>query len=182
MPAVANVAIGKPRVGGAIFRAPAGTALPTDASTALASAFVEQGYVSDEGVSRAITKSFASKKAWGGDEVASTKTEETVRVTFALIEANNPSSLRAKYGEGAVTVTDGLTAIAYAGAETDAGVWVIDMEYNGVLRRLVFGNAKDVTEDFTQTYADEELIELPFELAVTKDATGLFFHEYIEAS
>ena len=38
----ANVTTGKPKVGGAVFRAPVGTTLPTDASTALNSAFKEQ--------------------------------------------------------------------------------------------------------------------------------------------
>ena len=34
-----NVTVGKPKVGGAVFRAPLGTELPTDATTALNEAF-----------------------------------------------------------------------------------------------------------------------------------------------
>ena len=35
MPNVENVTTGKPKVGGAVYRAPVGTTLPTDATTAL---------------------------------------------------------------------------------------------------------------------------------------------------
>ena len=47
---VTKVTAGKPKVGGALFRAPAGTALPTDAVTALAEAYKCLGYVSEDGV------------------------------------------------------------------------------------------------------------------------------------
>lgn len=182
MPDVQNVALGKPKIGGAIFRAPLGTTLPTNASTALPAAFIEQGYVSDEGVARAISRSYSALKAWGGDEVANSKTEETIRLTFALIEASNVETLTSKYGAAAVTEADDLITIDYKGEETEPSVWVVDMEYNGKLRRLVFGNAKDTTEDFTQTFADEDLIEVPFELSVMKDGNGSFFKDFIEAA
>ena len=48
MPNASNVSAGKPKVAGAVYRAPKGTTLPTDATTALASAFVDMGYVSEE--------------------------------------------------------------------------------------------------------------------------------------
>lgn len=37
-----QISQGKPKVGGAIFRAPLGTTLPTDATTALNAAFQQQ--------------------------------------------------------------------------------------------------------------------------------------------
>ena len=52
----ANVSVGKPAVSGAIFRAPTGTTLPTDATTALASAYKAMGYVSDDGVTQSMTR------------------------------------------------------------------------------------------------------------------------------
>ena len=47
MPTVTNVSAATPGVSGAIYRAPTGTALPSDAVTALGGSYVELGYISD---------------------------------------------------------------------------------------------------------------------------------------
>ena len=61
-----NVSTGKPNVAGGIFRAPKGTALPTDATTALGAAFVNLGYISDAGVENDNEMTVNEIKAWGG--------------------------------------------------------------------------------------------------------------------
>ena len=47
---VGYVSAGKPAIGGAVFRAAAGTTLPTDATTALSADFKALGYCSEDGV------------------------------------------------------------------------------------------------------------------------------------
>ena len=69
MPTVANVTTGKPKVAGAVFVAPTGTTLPTDATTALGTAFKELGYVSEDGVTNNNSPESENVKAWGGDTV-----------------------------------------------------------------------------------------------------------------
>ena len=94
MATATNVSVGKPKVAGAIYVAPAGTALPTDASTTLAETFVSLGYISDAGVVNGENNETTSVKAWGGDTVLSALTgrEDTWKMTF--IEALNLDLLK----------------------------------------------------------------------------------------
>lgn len=182
-----NVIAGKPKVGGAIFRAPLGTALPTDAATALPGAFVELGYVSSDGFARSINKGYEAITAWGGDEVLKSRTEHSVGFSFTLIEDLNGDVHEAKWGTAAVTQTaatashGNLVTVSYEGVDTEPAVWVLDMEDQGKLHRVVFPYATDTTESFEQTFSDSEAVGLPFEVTAYRDAsTGMFFVDYID--
>lgn len=76
MPKEKYVTTGKPKVAGAIYRAPAGTTLPTSAEEALNSAFVELGFVSENGVSNSNTPDTDNIKAWGGAVVLVVQNEK----------------------------------------------------------------------------------------------------------
>ena len=61
--------VGKPKTGGAVVRAPLGTALPTSATAALDEAFVSMGYISEDGVTNENTRESEEIKDWGGNTV-----------------------------------------------------------------------------------------------------------------
>ena len=182
-----KVIAGKPKVGGAVFRAPLGTAIPTDARTPLPAEFKQLGYVSSDGWGRQITKAYNTVNAWGGDEVNKSRTEHGVGFTTTLIEDLNADAQTAKWGTAAVTQTaanathGNLITVTYEGEDTEPAVWVFDMSDEGKLHRTVFPHAQDTTESFEQTFSDAEAIGLPFEMTAYKDATvGAFFVDYMD--
>ena len=134
-----KVISGKPKVSGAIFRAPLGTPLPTDATSSLDSSFVELGYAHADGWARQIAKAYETLTAWGGDEVNKSRTEHGVTFSTTLIEDLNPDVHEAKWGEAAVTHTPAdathgnRITVTYKGAEPEPAVWVFDMNDQGKL-------------------------------------------------
>lgn len=159
---VENVSVGKPKVAGAWYRAPLGTTLPTDATTALGDAFKAMGYVSEDGVTNTAERETAEIKAWGGDTVLEPQTGKTDTFAVAFIESLNENVLAAAYGDENVTGTlaEGMTVRANA-QELPAAAWVCDMIMSGnVLRRIVIPNGK-VTNVGDVVYKDDEAVAYP---------------------
>lgn len=181
MPSSSNVSAGKPKVTGAIFIAPVGTTLPTDSTTALATAFVELGYASDAGVVNSESRETETIKAWGGDTVLKPFTGKEDTFQFTLIEALNVNALKLVYGDSNVTgdLTNGIS-IKSAAEDLDYHSFVIEMVLNGAIKRIVIPSAK-VTEVGDITYADGEAIGYDTTLSAVPDAAGGTHYEYIKA-
>ncbi len=181
MPSSTNVSAGKPKVAGAIFMAPIGTTLPTDSTTALATAFVELGYASDAGVVNSESRETETIKAWGGDTVLKPFTGKEDTFQFTLIEALNVNALKLVYGDSNVSgsLSTGIT-IKSAAEDLDYHSFVIEMVLNGAVKRIVIPSAK-VTEVGDITYADGEAIGYDTTLSAVPDAAGGTHYEYIKA-
>ena len=177
-----NVSAGKPKSTGGIWRAPAGTTLPTDATTALGNDFVCLGYVSEDGVTNTIERTTEKKKAWGGNPVMSTQTEFSDQFKFTLIEALNEEVQKAVFGDDNVigTLAAGQTVKVNAD-EVEACVWVIETILTGnYIRRIVIPNGKG-TSSGDISYTDSDAIGYEVTVECLPDATTQTHYEYTKA-
>jgi len=184
MPNVANVSTGKPKVAGAVFRAPLGSTLPTDATTALDAAFLELGYVSEDGVTNNNTPDSDTIKAWGGATVLVVQNEMTDEWTLTLIESLNSNVLKAIYGDSKVTVDSQagtITVQATAEQRVDA-CYVIDMVLKGgAMKRVVIPNGS-MSELGEIVYKDDEPIGYELTLNALPGTNGVQHYEYIKTA
>lgn len=178
MPTAAKVSAGKPYLQGMIYRAAAGTTLPTDATTALAAAFKELGFVSEDGVKNNNSPDSDSIKAWGGQTVLVVQNEKPDEFTFTLIESLNSEVLTAVYGSN-VTVSGSTISIKAKADVVPEAVFVIEMRLTGnYAKRVVIphGSIKEIGEI---TYKDDEPIGYEITLSALPDSQGVTHYEYI---
>ena len=133
------VSAGKPKSGGAVFIAPAGTTVPTDALTELPEDYKCLGCISEDGVVNTQSTESEDFNDWEGDVVdtSTTKYSETLQMTF--LEAVNPDVLAYIYGDSHVHLTEGGGIhIEHTGDDRDECILVVDtILKNKRINRLV---------------------------------------------
>lgn len=179
---ITNVAAGKPKIGGAVFVAPVGTTLPTDATTALDSAFENLGYISEDGLKNTSELDKEIIKAWGGDEVLVTNNGRSDSFTYTLIEVLNTVVLKHVYGSENVSgsLADGIV-VKVNGKDTEDVSMVFELVLRGAVKRIVVPCAM-VTEVGEVSYTDGDAVGYETKIACQADADGNAHYEYIKTA
>ena len=180
-----NVAVGKPKVGGAIHVAPAGTTLPTDATTALAAAFVNLGYVSEDGLTNSNSAAVETIHAWGKD-IIYTKDGDDETYSWTLLEVLDANVQ--KFIRGA----DNVTVDAESGAmsvqvrrpsertQMEEHVIVVDMILRKRAVRHVIPRGV-ITEVGEVSYTDDNTVGYQVTVTALADENGNSHYEYTAA-
>lgn len=177
-----NVTTGKRGVNGGIYWAPVGTTLPTDASTTLAAAFKNVGFVSEDGLTNSKSRETMEVKEWGGETVMSEVTSQSETYKWKSIEYLNTDLLKAIFGEANVATSQGAITIAVKSGTYGRGVWAIDTAIaGGRLQRIVIPNGV-ITEVGDIVYTGNEATGFDITLACDFDeTTGCTSKIYISA-
>lgn len=184
-PSVSNVAAAKPYAGGGVYRAPLGTALPIDASTALAAAYVPLGYISDDGIQPTRDISVEKIKAFGGDVVAALLSDESRSFQFTLLEVFAQAVNEFVYGVANVTTTPATAsvgtklAVQDKGGKPDQQVLVFDLKHGAKRRRVVVPVADPTISD-EEPYVDGSLSAYQVTVEALKNASGVRVYDYLE--
>ena len=179
-----NVSVGKPKIGGAIHVAPAGTALPTDATTALNAAFVNLGYVSEDGLTNETGGAVQTLHAWGKDIViAMERDPETY--SWTLLEVLDENVQKFVRGSGNVTVNEdgAMTVKINRGAQREQleeHVIVVEMILRGRAVRHVIPCGV-ITEVGEITYTDDDAVGYEVTVTALPDSEGNTHYEYFAA-
>lgn len=186
----ANVTFSKPGTSanksGYIWVAPLGTALPTDATTELTSAFVGLGYLSEDGLTEpASFEQGDDIVAAGGDTVAQADPTFSKKWTGTCIEALNEDLLKVAYGSENVTVTEattgkeGVITVKEQAGNLEHHVIVIDEALKGGRkRRNVMADATFlITGDITHVHT--ALVNFEFTITAYPTASQPAQTQYI---
>ena len=175
----AEVTVGAAKVTGAIYVAPKNTTLPTDATTALASAFKLLGFTSDAGVSISESSSSTDIRAWEGRmKVFTAHTEYTEQVSFMPIQCNSEVA-KLTWGADKVTVdgTSGAIHAKHHGGNLEPVVIAIEtVPREGIVRR--YTGEFQLTERGEQTMDGTQVDGRQLTFDAIADTNGVTMHEY----
>jgi len=177
-----NVTTGKPNPSGAVFVAPKGTTLPTDASTALDDTkYVCLGFVSEDGLKNGNEINVSNIKAWGGLIVYSSLDEFTDTFSLALIETLNVDVLKTVYGENNVTVNAaGMIKIDVKAEMPAEKVYVFDLALRDGCKKRIIITDGIITSREEIAYTDSDAVAYGITITAFPDADARTHIEYVE--
>ncbi len=166
-----NVFAAQPKVTGALRNAPLGSAAPTNATTALTSAWIDLGYIGEDGFTESISRDTDKKKAFGGATVKVLQTDFANTFQFAFMESINADVLKRVFGAGNVTVSGANITVAKNKLTLPHESWVIDtQDGDNLLRTYIPDGQISEVDDITRVHTDTIMYTVTIE--AFEDAAG----------
>lgn len=176
---VANVYAAMPKATGALRRAPLGTPGPTNATDALNIAFIDLGYIGEDGFTESNSRDTDKKKAFGGATVKILQTDYTATIQFAFLESTNADVLKAVFGDANVTVVGDDITVKKNKQVLPHVAWVLDTldDAVGSIRTYIPDGQITSVDDIQKVHTDT--IAYTVTIECFEDSTGNNIYEYI---
>lgn len=176
-----NVSSAKGVKGGYIFRAPAGTELPTDIKTALDPAFKVLGFISEDGYVESLETDSEDIVDMNGDLMDSPQTSRVESAQFTLAEIK-AETLKVQYGDDNVTDADGIITVEHNGDSVTTSAYVLELILkNGRRWRKVVPKGQSSELD-DLTIAVGELCARAITIKYLTDDQGNTCYDYFEST
>ena len=177
-----NVSYGKFKPGGYFFVAPYGTTLPTDNTTQLDAAFLNMGFLSDDGITFDSSVSTNPGQDANGDTIATSAgaPEKSFQTTFREVKRD---TMAVVYGLDNVTDADGVLTVHDKGPN--------NATYSAVVEILLKDGRKDrkvipqcsPNQLGSETIVYSSLVGKPLTWAVMlDDELGDYYVDYIDST
>lgn len=156
---------------GAVYRAPVGTAAPSDIGTAPGAGWVELGYVSEDGTKLSFERSTENIMGWQSLQPLRTiVTEVPIGIEAALMQWNT-TTVKTALGGG--TIEDTATGVKYSpAAESFVDEFALIVEANDEYDyRFVFPRVM-VSDTVELAFVKSEPAALPLKMSVMAAPSG----------
>ena len=169
---------------GAIAKAPIGTALPTDATTTLNSAFVSGGYVSENGLSLTPEYSTVDIREWNGGLVRRLKETFDGTLNWEMLQTDE-ESMKTAFGDANVTVTAADTthgkrmAIQIGKDLPERASWSFSMKDGSSRTRIVVPDGQ-ITTVGEVSFTASAAVVWPVTLSTYPDENGVNIYIYTD--
>lgn len=178
----ANVSTGKGVAGGYMFVAPLGTTLPTDNTTALDAAFLNMGYLGEDGITFSDSADVTSHPDMNGDTIDTSQgaVEKSFTVVFVEIKKDTLAITR---GSENVTDANGMITAHDKGPSDEAHAVVFELLLKNGRKWRRIGESVKLGElgDMNVVYTD--LVGREVTMAVTKGTeSGDYWTDYIDST
>lgn len=165
-----------------MYVAPVGTTLPTGLSSTLDPAFLNMGYLGDDGIVFADSADVETYQDMNGDTIdtGAGAVEKTATVTLREIKKDTLAFVR---GSANVTDADGLITAKDTGPSDESWsvVWELLLKNGRKWRRVAESVKLGELDDMTIVY--NELVGRAVSLNVSKGTTtGAYYVDYIEST
>lgn len=183
---VADLKVSRSAITGAIFWAPAGTALPTDATTALPAAFRNLGHVGDGGISPARDVSTDDVNDMNGDRLLVLQTGYSKSYSAPMLAVLNEDLNSAIFGDANVTVAPATAehgrtiSVVDTGTVADQGVLVIELRNGNAGRERRVAAVAQVTAAEEGDLVGTAVQTFTLTWSVYKDDEGVYERKYVD--